>query len=407
MEMTLFEDPQIAAGAFPSEAVERKGLGHPDTICDALAEQLSLALCRSYHERCGRVLHHNVDKALLWGGQSRPAFGGGEVLRPMEIYLAGRATAEFQGIHFPIEDLAREECRGWFGRTFHALDLEKHVVLKNLIRPGSADLVDLFSRQFESGALLANDTSCGVGHAPFSLLEDLVYRVERFITSREHIAQHPEIGEDVKVMGIRRDSQVRLIVACAFVDRFIPDLDAYLDRKDALAARIREFAAKLTGAEIGVEVNSADEPRNGSVYLTVTGTSAECGDDGEAGRGNRVNGLITPCRAMTMESAAGKNPITHVGKLYNIAASRIAAALVTEVGGITDARCFLTSQIGRPIRKPELTEIRYRRLRPGGAEPDKRRIRQVVRRELDGIGNYWRELVDGRLGIDRWPVVTG
>ena len=80
------------------EIVERKGLGHPDTICDALAEQLSIALCNFYQERFGLLLHHNVDKVLLWGGIARPAFGGGKVLAPSEIFLAGRATQEFKGV---------------------------------------------------------------------------------------------------------------------------------------------------------------------------------------------------------------------------------------------------------------------------------------------------------------------
>jgi S-adenosylmethionine synthetase len=405
MEIAILEDPQVSADEQSSEVVERKGLGHPDTICDALAEQLSLALCRCYHERFGHVLHHNVDKALLWGGQSRPAFGGGEVVRPMEIYLAGRATTEFKGVRLPLEELAAEECRAWFSKNLHALDVNRHVRLKNLIRPGSADLVDLFVRQFESGILLANDTSCGVGHAPFSMLENLVYHLERHLTSREHVAAHPETGEDVKVMGIRQGPRVKLIVACAFVDRFVPDLGAYLDAKDALAGRIREFAGTVTSAEVDVAVNSADDPASGSVYLTVTGTSAECGDDGEAGRGNRVNGLITPCRPMTMESAAGKNPITHVGKLYNIAASRIASAIVTEIEALTDARCFLTSQIGRPIPEPQLTEVRYRAGRVASPSRTARAIEAIVRRELDGIRDYWRELLDGRLGINRWPVL--
>ncbi|MCA1409472.1 S-adenosylmethionine synthase, partial [Ensifer sp. IC3342] len=76
----------------PVEVVERKGLGHPDTICDALAETLSRNLCREYRQRLGRILHHNVDKALLCGGRSTPAFGGGSVDAPIDIYLAGRAT---------------------------------------------------------------------------------------------------------------------------------------------------------------------------------------------------------------------------------------------------------------------------------------------------------------------------
>src|SRR5450756_525052 len=74
------------------EVVERKGLGHPDSICDALAETLSRSLCLEYRDRFGKVLHHNVDKALLSGGRAAPAFGGGSVLAPMNIYLAGRAV---------------------------------------------------------------------------------------------------------------------------------------------------------------------------------------------------------------------------------------------------------------------------------------------------------------------------
>jgi S-adenosylmethionine synthetase len=78
------------------EVVERKGLGHPDTICDALAEALSLSLCREYQQRFGAILHHNVDKALLCGGSAVPSFGGGTVTRPIDIYLAGRASAQLE-----------------------------------------------------------------------------------------------------------------------------------------------------------------------------------------------------------------------------------------------------------------------------------------------------------------------
>ena len=63
------------------KVVERKGIG-PDTICDALAETLSRNLCREYRRCFGAILHHNVDKALLCGGRSTPAFGGGSVLAP-------------------------------------------------------------------------------------------------------------------------------------------------------------------------------------------------------------------------------------------------------------------------------------------------------------------------------------
>ncbi len=63
------------------------------------------------------------------------------------------------------------------------------------------------------------------------------------------------------------------------------------------------------GGKWPVHVNTADDIKKKSVFLTVTGTSAEMGDDGSVGRGNRCNGLITPNRPMSMEATSGKNPI--------------------------------------------------------------------------------------------------
>ncbi|HSJ96111.1 MAG TPA: methionine adenosyltransferase, partial [Myxococcota bacterium] len=79
MRVSLRALPGDGPEAEPVEVVERKGLGHPDSICDALAEAFSLALSRFYREHFGRILHHNVDKVLLVGGRAEPAFGGGAV----------------------------------------------------------------------------------------------------------------------------------------------------------------------------------------------------------------------------------------------------------------------------------------------------------------------------------------
>ena len=108
----------------PVEIVERKGIGHPDTICDALAEELSRTLCQFYLDNFGLILHYNVDKALLWGGTSQPKFGGGKIIAPMEIFLAGRATNEYKGVRVPIEDLVEQSCTNWLKSNFHALDPE-------------------------------------------------------------------------------------------------------------------------------------------------------------------------------------------------------------------------------------------------------------------------------------------
>ncbi|MBI1734321.1 MAG: protein-L-isoaspartate(D-aspartate) O-methyltransferase [Candidatus Rokubacteria bacterium] len=397
--LTRLEGP--AQHDLPVEIVERKGLGHPDSVSDALAERLSRALCRFYLERFGLVLHHNVDKVLLAGGSARPAFGGGEIVRPIDVFFAGRATDEFEGVRVPVAELAVEETRAWFRENCRALDPARHVAVHPFIKPGSAALVDLYLRQRKTGLWLANDTSHGSGFAPLSPLETTVARVEATLNAAAFRALHPEGGEDVKVMGVRREGRTRLTVARAIIDRHVANIDAYVGAVRTVAESARRVASAALGDVVAVAVNSADDIEAGSVYLTVTGLSAEAGDDGEAGRGNRANGLITPYRPMTMEAAAGKNPVTHVGKLYNVVASLVAAAVVAEVPGIETAECHLLSRIGQPVNEPEVVEVR---VRAAALHDARRAIDDIVRRHLAALESYPRRFVSGEIAIDRWPL---
>ena len=383
----------------PVEIVERKGLGHPDTICDALAEQLSIALCRFYWERFGLLLHHNVDKALLWGGMARPAFGGGKVIAPSEIFLAGRATREFKGIQVPVEELAVETCREWLQQNFHVLEPQRHVKLHCLIRPGSVDLADLYARASITGIWLANDTSCGVGFAPLSPLEQIVYQVEKHLNSADFKQSYPEIGEDIKIMGIRRGEQISLTVGCAFIARFVHNIDDYGHKKTQLQNLVKEKAREIIPAPIKVEVNTGDDLEHSNVYLTVTGTSAEAGDDGEVGRGNRSNGLITPYRPMTLEAAAGKNPVTHIGKLYNIVANQIAAAIVAEIAEVTTAYCYLVSQIGKPVSEPAIIHLQLHTEEGTPVEKVRPAVEAIARDHLSRIDTLWLGVMAGKFSI--------
>jgi S-adenosylmethionine synthetase len=377
----------------PVEMVERKGTGHPDTICDAVAEAFSRELCRFYLERFGRILHHNVDKVLLWGGTSRPRLGGGEVVAPLEIFLAGRATGEHKGVRVPLEELARRACTGWIREHLRWLDPERHVRLHCLVRPGSEELIEVF------GKARANDSSLGVGYAPLSPLERCVLAVERRLNSREVKAEAPELGEDIKVLGLRADRRTRLTVACAFVDARVPDRDAYLQGKARAARLAREVAQSTLGGEIEVEVNAADAPEHDQLYLTVTGTSAEAGDDGEAGRGNRAHGLITPYRPMTLESLAGKNPVTHVGKLYNVCARLVAEDAVRELDELAAVQIALASRIGQPVADPVLVDVQAAP-RPGAKlEPLVEPLRRIVGRHLEGFDALTARLVAGSVEL--------
>ena len=397
--ITITERAHVTSALQPVEIVERKGLGHPDTVCDALAEELSRALCRFYLEQFGFVMHHNVDKVLLWGGTSQPRFGGGVVTAPIEIFLAGRATCDYKGITVPIEELVNESCSRWLASHFHALDPQRHVKLHSLIRPGSPDLVELYLRQEQTGIALANDTSCGVGYAPLSELERVVLQVEKSLNAAATKAAHPEIGEDIKVMGVRKQDTLELTVACAFIDRYISNVDDYVAKRSKLVSLVQQAVKTESNMPVNINVNAADDIARGSLYLTVTGTSAESGDDGEVGRGNRVNGLISPYRPMNMEAAAGKNPVTHVGKLYNIVAQRVAETLIQELDEVQEAYCYLVSRIGSPITEPQVADLLL--VMQDGLTIDvvRSRAEEVVYDQLADIAQIRRELLDGSLTV--------
>lgn len=379
------------------EVVERKGLGHPDTICDAIAEQVCVRLCRYYLQHFGEILHHNVDKVLLVGGAARPSFGGGEILEPIEIYLAGRATIEYRGERTPTHDIAVDACREWLRRNLRGLDVDRDVRIIPRLRPGSPDLTRLFAH--DAPGPPANDTSCGTGFAPLTDLEHVVLEVERALNSPEIKRAHPWIGEDIKVMGVRRRAHIDLTIACAFVGRFVRDADDYLRKKDITRELALTAARQVTPCQVDATVNAADDVGHGNIFLTVTGTSAEGGDDGEAGRGNRTCGLITPYRPMTLEAAAGKNPVSHVGKLYNLAAGRMAAAIVAAIPHVTDAECVLVSQIGRAAWDPQVVDVCLACDDHTGAAAVQDAVADIVQSHLHSFTELREALLDERVQV--------
>ncbi len=381
-----------------AEIVERKGVGHPDTICDSLAEELSVELSKLYLEEFGAIMHHNVDKALLVGGVANPVFGGGEVISPIEIYVVGRAIDHKGDKPLPVEELAIEVTRKWVRENIRNLDPDRHLIIKPRIKPGSRDLVDLFLRFQEKGEVpLANDTSFGVGFAPFDDLERVVFETEQFLNSPQLKEEHPEVGEDIKVMGVRIKDKIRITIACAFVSKFVNSLEDYLSKKEEVHRKVKELASNLTDKEVEVFINTADDPQGGSVYITVTGTSAEQGDDGQVGRGNRVNGLITPYRPMSLEAAAGKNPVSHIGKIYNVVANLIADRVVKEIEEVEEAYCYIVSQIGKPINEPQVCDVKVRTNKDIKGLEDK--VKEIASQELEEMPQTWKKFLNKEFSV--------
>ncbi len=366
------------------EMAERKGTGHPDTICDCIAEQFSIDLSNYYLDEFGSILHHNVDKALLVGGKSLPAYMGGEMIQPIELYIAGRATDEVKGKKIPVAEIAISTAKNWLRNNIRFLDTEKHIIIIPKIRSGSNELVELFQRFSNGETPLANDTSFGVGFYPLTFLEEKVLEMENLLNSKLTKERFPFIGEDIKVMGVQTLQSSQFTVAIAMIDKFITDIDSY---KNKILAVKEYIKSELALFDATIDINTADNYITESIYLTVTGTSAEGGDDGQVGRGNRVNGLITPYRPMSLEASAGKNPISHIGKIYNQFAMEL-SKVICRHGFAEEASVFIVSQIGKPITQPQLLDIRLK-----NQSADEKQIKALVSEKLFEIPALWKRII--------------
>ncbi|MFB6129769.1 MAG: methionine adenosyltransferase [Salinigranum sp.] len=377
------------------EIVERKGIGHPDSICDGIAEAVSRALSQLYLDRVGKVLHYNTDETQLVAGRAAPSFGGGEVIDPIFILIVGRATREYDGQVLPVESVALEAAREYLRENIPALEFGTDVVVDARLGEGSGDLQVVFDEQ---GATvpMANDTSFGVGHAPLTETERIVLDAERALNGG-YAEQNPELGPDVKIMGKREGDVIDITVAAAMVDEHIGTLDEYRTAVERVREFVADLAAEHTDREVHVDVNTADDYGEGSIYLTTTGTSAEQGDDGSVGRGNRANGLITPNRPMSMEATSGKNPVNHIGKIYNLLSTDIAHTVVDEVEGIRDLRIRLLSQIGRPIDQPHVADAAVVTEDGVSVADIESEVRAIVDRELENVTDITRRTIDGEL----------
>jgi S-adenosylmethionine synthetase len=376
------------------EIVERKGMGHPDSICDGVAETVSRALAQAYLDRVGTVLHFNTDETQLVAGSAAPAFGGGEMLEPIYLLIVGRATKRYEGERIPAETIALNAAREYLDETFPELDVGSDIIVDVRLGEGSGDLVEVFG---EDGAVpMANDTSYGVGHAPLSETEQIVYNTERRLDS-EYSADNPEIGQDIKVMGKREGDHIDVTVAVAMIDAYIDGMDDYRGAIEDVRDYVTDLAGEYTDRDVTVHVNTADDYDDGAIYLTTTGTSAEQGDDGSVGRGNRANGLITPNRPMSMEATSGKNPVNHIGKIYNLLSTEVAESVVEDVDGIQQLQIRLLSQIGQPIDQPHVADaevVTADGVTVADIEAD---IEAAIDEELADVTSITKRVIEGEL----------
>ncbi|MCD6559773.1 MAG: methionine adenosyltransferase [Palaeococcus sp.] len=381
------------------ELVERKGIGHPDSIADGIAEAVSRALSKEYIRRYGIILHHNTDQVEVVGGRAYPRFGGGEVIKPIYILLSGRAVELVDRELFPVHEVAIKAAKDYLRRAVRHLNIDEHVVIDSRIGQGSVDLVGVFNKAKENPIPLANDTSFGVGFAPLSEVEKIVYETEKMLNSEDFKRRYPAVGEDIKVMGLRKGDEIDLTIAAAMVDSELQTPAEYLEVKQAVYEEVKGIVQAHTERKVNIFINTADDPDRDIYYITVTGTSAESGDDGSVGRGNRVNGLITPNRYMSMEAAAGKNPVSHVGKIYNILANFIARDVAEKVEGVEEVYVRILSQIGKPIDRPLVASLQIIPKKGYTIEKIRKPAYEIADEWLANIVKVREMVINGRIDV--------
>jgi len=374
------------------EVVERKGIGHPDTICDALVEAISVALNRMYLAELGAVPHYNIDKALLIAGQCAKGFGWGALTQPMEFVVGDRATFAVDGRALPVGETVRQAVSSWLGEHLPRVG-DRDLVTRVALAPGSAELRSIFGRG--SDDIAANDTSGASGYAPLSPTEEIVLAVERFLNGPDFKRDFPDSGQDVKIFAVREDERLRLTIAMPLIAPLVPSEGAYFRRKgEILEALGRRFGE----APFAIEwrLNNLDTPGRGSdgAYLVVTGTSAEDADSGQVGRGNRANGLIAFSRPTGGEATAGKNPVAHTGKIYSVLSHRLARLIHERAPELLKVQVHLASRVGEPVNR---TWACVQVILPGGcgladvAGP----IQDAVEAEIGRLPEFRSELIAG------------
>ncbi|MHC4270494.1 MAG: methionine adenosyltransferase [Planctomycetota bacterium] len=379
------------------EIVERKGTGHPDYMCDSMMDAISVALSREYIKEFGTILHHNIDKSLLAAGRVDKRFGGGSVTKPMELTIGDRATFSASGRKIPVPDIAIDTTKKWLKENMRFVDPEKHLKYNIALASGSEELTDIFLRPGKIRG--ANDTSAAVGYYPFSLTEKVVFELERYLNSTSFKDEYPETGEDIKIMGLRKGEDLDITVAMPLLAHYIQSDKEYFERKNIFHKEIVEFLGKYKEFQaIEVHLNSLDEKGRGlgGIYLSLLGTSAEDADSGQVGRGNRVNGLISVNRPMGTEASAGKNPVSHVGKIYNVLAHKIAQEIYEASGGVKEVYVMLLSRIGTPIDKPQMATAQI--LFEDGREIKEVAVNaeEIFDKELRNINSFCLELGEGK-----------
>lgn len=352
------------------EVVETKGKGHPDNICDTLAEKISAAYSRYCVENYGVILRHMIDKLSILGGGSKVKFGGGEMIAPIKLLINGRFTDRFKDEKIDYMTIVTKTIKEYFKELFPLLDVDKYLEIvdnthhnegpgvvynnddtTNNERKKFYEVVSKTDFSRHNNHFRCNDTSTTVSYYPMSKLERTVLEIEQTLNSNEYKEKYPWTGNDIKVMGIRKDKKVEITSCVPLISHYVKDLEDYINKLNLIREDIKTIILKyFSDNEIEIFLNTRDNYENNDMYMTLIGSAVESGDEGAVGRGNRSRGVIPFCRNFSMEAPCGKNPVYHTGKLFTAIGDTI-SQMIYEKYNIENV-VYCTSKMGDSIEEP-------------------------------------------------------
>ena len=102
---------------------------------------------------------------------------------------------------------------------------------------------------------------------------------------------------------------------------------------------------------------------------------------------------------MILEAVAGKNPVTHVGKIYNVIAREIAETLIAKEPDIAAAQCLLMGQIGTPVTEPALLHIKLATRDGAPVAQFERRADEIARSHLCRTSELVDDFIAGSIDV--------
>ena len=346
------------------EVVERKGVGHPDTIADGIAEKISADYSKYCFEHFGAVLHHNVDKVCAMGGLIKiDDWGKAKMVEPFRILVNGRISPSFAGAKIPLSDIFKKSVEIQLKKTLPHLDISKWVKIidestsysKNPRWFNPLSLDDLP----ETVKAYANDTSTTVGYWPLTPLEQLTLMMEGFFYEGDRNPKFDFIGHDIKVMSVRKGNNIDITLCVPFIVNLTPSYKFYKEHVDSITRSLYELARSFLGSKYDINIYVNNHYRSikkenikkiDGYYCNVTGSALDYGEEGVVGRGNNRRGIIPSFRTYTMEAAWGKNPVYHVGKVLGVVVDTLAKEIATKYN--CHAQVVAITRIADPLYEP-------------------------------------------------------